>query len=73
MLVVLLAAGLASEPFLTFLIGGIIYLASIPVSVWMQGQAKRRVPASEPMPTPALPASSHAGDAGSNSRSDAAH
>lgn len=73
MLVVLLAAGLASEPFLTFLIGGVIYLASIPVSVWMQGQAKRRVPMAEPMPTPALPGSSHAGDPASNSRSDAAH
>jgi CDP-diacylglycerol--serine O-phosphatidyltransferase len=72
MLVVLIAAGLASEPFLTFLITGVIYLACIPVSVWMQGQAKRRVPMGAALPTPALPAGTgHTEDM--TSRSDAAH
>jgi CDP-diacylglycerol--serine O-phosphatidyltransferase len=71
MLVVLLAAGLASEPFLTFVIGGAIYLASIPVSVAMQAQAKRRTP---PRPAPALPPSGSTGEENSpDQHSSAAH
>jgi CDP-diacylglycerol--serine O-phosphatidyltransferase len=70
MLVVLLTAGLASEPFLTFVIGGVIYLASIPVSVWMQGQAKRGV---HPMPTPALPAGPHGDDHLTHPHADSSH
>lgn len=54
MLVVLIAAGLASEPFLTFIIVGVLYLASIPLSISMQMQAKRRA-MSTPAPAPALP------------------
>ena len=41
MLVVVIAAGLASEPFLTFICVGAAYIASIPLSIFMQGQAKR--------------------------------
>jgi len=55
MLVVLIAAGLASEPFLTFIIVGAAYLASIPVSVLMQAQAKRRAAAGAATP-PSVPA-----------------
>ena len=54
MLVVVIAAGLASEPFLTFIVAGVCYLASIPVSVWMQARAKRQTPP-VPASTPALP------------------
>ncbi len=60
MLVVLLAAGLASEPFLTFLIVGVIYLGSIPLSVWMQGKAKASAAMGAGARTPpALPSDSH--------------
>ena len=52
MLVVLIAAGLASEPFLTFIIVGVVYLASIPVSVLMQAQAKRRAATTVAAPAP---------------------
>lgn len=57
MLVVLIAAGLASEPFLTFIIVGAFYLASIPLSVWMQMKAKRRSMTG----TASTPALSHVG------------
>ena len=53
LLVVLLAAAFASEPFLTFMAVGGVYLASIPVSVLMQARARRATAA---MPPPALPA-----------------
>ncbi len=56
LLAVLLAAAIASEPFLTFLIAGTLYIASIPVSVWSQAQARRAV-VDEPLPAPARPVS----------------
>ena len=52
----LAAAAVTSAPWTTFLCGGLIYLGSIPVSVWMQREARRSTPA--PMPPPALPARS---------------
>lgn len=56
MLVVIIAAGLASEPFLTFIVVGVVYLASIPVSVFMQAQAKERASTmSGAVTMPALP------------------
>jgi CDP-diacylglycerol--serine O-phosphatidyltransferase len=55
LLAVISAAALASEPFLTFLIAGALYIASIPVSVWSQARARRAL-AEEPLPAPALPA-----------------
>ncbi len=64
----LLVAAIASEPFLTFVIGGVLYLASIPVSVWSQAQARRAMIDDEPLPAPALPAAS--GEVTPNSRSD---
>ena len=54
LLAVILAAALASEPFLTFLIAGALYIVSIPVSMWSQAQAKRAL-ADKAMPAPALP------------------
>ena len=54
MLVVIVAAGLASEPFLTFVVVGAAYLASIPLSMFTQSQAKRR--AAPAVPSIALPA-----------------
>ncbi|MGQ0662763.1 MAG: CDP-diacylglycerol--serine O-phosphatidyltransferase [Pseudomonadota bacterium] len=51
----LLVAALASAPWATFICIGVVYLASIPVSVWMQAKERRRV-AAAPMPAPALPA-----------------
>jgi len=53
MLVVVIAAGLASEPFLTFICVGAAYLASIPLSIFMQAQAKRQSPATLPTALPA--------------------
>ena len=41
LLVGVMAAALASAPFMTFLFVGLIYLASIPVSIWMRAKAKR--------------------------------
>jgi len=55
MLVVVIAAGLASEPFLTFICVGAAYIASIPLSVFMQAQARRQSEAAAGLP-PALPA-----------------
>ncbi len=54
MLVVVIVAGLASEPFLTFIIVGVAYLASIPVSIWRQARAKRQAetPAAVPAALP---------------------
>lgn len=69
LLTAILVAAIASEPFLTFLIGGVLYLATIPVSMWSQAQARRAM-AEEPLPAPALPAA--AGDAAQTSRSDTA-
>jgi CDP-diacylglycerol---serine O-phosphatidyltransferase len=54
LLAVLLAAALASEPFVTYLIAGVLYIASIPVSVWSQAKARRSV-VDHPMAAPALP------------------
>ncbi|MBV8535291.1 MAG: CDP-diacylglycerol--serine O-phosphatidyltransferase [Alphaproteobacteria bacterium] len=54
MLVVVIAAGLASEPFLTFICVGAAYIASIPLSIFMQAQAKRRSEASA-SPSAAVP------------------
>lgn len=56
LLVVLVAALLATEPFITYLAAGLLYLASIPVSVWSQARARRESAMAEPMPAPALPA-----------------
>jgi CDP-diacylglycerol--serine O-phosphatidyltransferase len=41
LLVGVMAAALASAPFMTFLLVGVIYLASIPVSIWMRAKAQR--------------------------------
>jgi CDP-diacylglycerol--serine O-phosphatidyltransferase len=54
LLVGVAAAALASAPFLTFIVVGVIYIASIPVAVWKQAQDKRRV-AEAPLPAPSLP------------------
>jgi CDP-diacylglycerol--serine O-phosphatidyltransferase len=59
LLVVLLIAALASAPLTTLICVGVIYLASIPVSVWMQMRDRRRV-ADAPMPAPSLPSSAPA-------------
>lgn len=55
LLAVIMAAAIASEPFLTFLIAGLLYLASIPASVWSQAKARRAV-MDQPMAAPAFPA-----------------
>ncbi|HTY65439.1 MAG TPA: phosphatidylcholine/phosphatidylserine synthase [Alphaproteobacteria bacterium] len=52
MLVVVIAAGLASEPFLTFICVGAAYIASIPLSIFMQGQAKRHSSGATAAPAP---------------------
>jgi CDP-diacylglycerol--serine O-phosphatidyltransferase len=57
LLVVLLIAALASAPLTTLICGGVVYLLSIPVSVWMQMRDRRRV-ADAPLPAPSLPPSS---------------
>lgn len=62
LLVGLVAAALASAPFTTFIVVGIIYLASIPIAIWKQARDRRRV-AEAPLPTPSLPPQSGAGDA----------
>ena len=54
MLVVVVAAGLTSEPLLTFICVGVAYIASIPLSIFMQAQAKRRSDAAASPPV-ALP------------------
>lgn len=66
LLVGVLAAALASAPFMTFICVGAIYLASIPVAVWSQAQARRRtaaaappLPAAAPPDPAAPPASDH--------------
>lgn len=54
------AAALTSAPWTTFLCGGLVYLGSIPISMWTQREARRAAPASVmPMPPPALPAGSN--------------
>jgi CDP-diacylglycerol--serine O-phosphatidyltransferase len=55
LLVVLLAAALATEPFVTYLVAGVLYLGSIPVSIWTQSRARRAAAVEQPMPAPALP------------------
>ncbi len=50
----LLVAALASAPWATFVAVGVVYLASIPVSVWTQRRAQRATGA--PLAPPALPA-----------------
>ncbi|HEX2112790.1 MAG TPA: CDP-diacylglycerol--serine O-phosphatidyltransferase [Alphaproteobacteria bacterium] len=57
LLVGLLVAALASEPFMTFIVVGVIYLASIPVAVWRQGKDRRRT-ADLPLSAPSLPRAS---------------
>ncbi len=53
----IMVAALASAPFTTFICVGVIYLLSIPVSVWTQMRARRLAPASADMtPAPSLPA-----------------
>lgn len=59
LLVALLIAALASSPLTTLICVGVVYLASIPVSIWMQMRDRRRV-AETPMPAPSLPLSSSA-------------
>jgi CDP-diacylglycerol--serine O-phosphatidyltransferase len=54
---VLLIAALVSEPFMTFIVIGAIYLASIPVAVWRQGKDRRRT-ADLPLSAPSLPRAS---------------
>jgi CDP-diacylglycerol--serine O-phosphatidyltransferase len=54
LLVSVLAAALASAPFTTFICVGVVYLASIPVSIWMQARARRSTLAT-PASTPSLP------------------
>jgi CDP-diacylglycerol---serine O-phosphatidyltransferase len=54
LLVALLIAALASAPLTTLICVGAVYLASIPVSVWMQMRERRRV-AEAPLPAPSLP------------------
>lgn len=56
LLVGLVAAALASAPFTTFIVVGVIYLVSIPVAVWKQARDRRRT-AEAPLPTPSLPRS----------------
>jgi CDP-diacylglycerol---serine O-phosphatidyltransferase len=56
LLVGLTAAALTSAPWTTFLCVGLIYLGSIPVSVWTQREARRTSPpTATAMPPPALP------------------
>jgi CDP-diacylglycerol--serine O-phosphatidyltransferase len=55
LLVVLLAAALATEPFITYLVAGVLYIGSIPVSIWAQARARRAAAMEQPMPAPALP------------------
>jgi CDP-diacylglycerol--serine O-phosphatidyltransferase len=54
----LLTAALVSAPWTTFVCVGAVYLASIPVSIWMQAGQRRRTSAeatAEAMPPPSLP------------------
>lgn len=69
MLVVLVAAGLASEPFLTFIVVGVLYVASIPVSVWMQARAKRQAQPTDVSPA-ALPPGAGAPNSSPSSHAD---
>ena len=57
LLAVLLIAALVSAPFMTFIVIGAIYLASIPVAVWRQGKDRRRT-ADLPLAAPSLPRAS---------------
>lgn len=63
LLVVLLAAALATEPFITYLAAGVLYLGSIPLSMWTQSQARRAAEMEHPMPAPALPGAAATDDA----------
>jgi CDP-diacylglycerol--serine O-phosphatidyltransferase len=72
LLVTLLAAALASAPFRTFLVVGALYVASIPVSVWMQARA-RRAAADAAMPAPALPRMAQTGESQPVQRTDSTH
>ncbi|MBI3453115.1 MAG: CDP-diacylglycerol--serine O-phosphatidyltransferase [Rhodospirillales bacterium] len=56
LLVGVTAAALASAPWVTFIFVGVVYLASIPASVWMQARA-RRAGGDVPLSAPSLPAS----------------
>jgi hypothetical protein len=54
----LLTAALVSAPWTTFVCVGAVYLASIPVSIWVQAGQRRKASAeAAAMPPPALPAS----------------
>jgi CDP-diacylglycerol---serine O-phosphatidyltransferase len=53
----LLTAALVSAPWTTFVCVGAVYLASIPVSIWVQAGQRRKTSAeAAAMPPPALPA-----------------
>lgn len=55
----LLTAALVSAPWTTFVCIGAVYLASIPVSIWMQAGQRRRdstATTADVMPPPSLPA-----------------
>ncbi len=58
LLVTLLAAALASAPFRTFIVLGVVYIACIPLAVWMQRRARRAVAVT--VPTPPTPTASEA-------------
>jgi CDP-diacylglycerol--serine O-phosphatidyltransferase len=62
LLVALAIAALASAPLTTLICVGVVYVASIPVSIWMQRRDRRRV-AEAPLPAPSLPPSSAASTA----------
>lgn len=57
--VAMLAAGLASVPFIIFICVGVIYVISIPIAVWTQARARQRTAAAQPPPSqgasPSLP------------------
>lgn len=67
-LVGVVVASLASEPWITFITMGALYSASIPVSIWTQGRARRRTAdlgagLGTPLPPPALPQAGETGSA----------
>lgn len=67
-LVGVVVASLASEPWITFITMGALYSASIPISIWTQGRARRRTAdlgagLGTPLPPPALPQAGEASSA----------
>jgi CDP-diacylglycerol--serine O-phosphatidyltransferase len=49
----LIAGALASEPWTTFVVVGVVYVVSIPVAIATQARARRSAVAAESAPTPA--------------------